>query len=86
MYVCEIGLMTMLLNYFMYLNKLVDNSQLSTVAQVSLDFLMICADLAQFLRSFSTLRNFAQIFAITKIFAQKFISTKGKTFQSGCFM
>ena len=32
---------------------------------------MTCADFAQFLRSFSTLRNFAQIFAITYIFAQE---------------
>ena len=62
--------MTMLRNYFMLLNKLVDNSQLYSW-QVSLDFLLICADFAQFLCSFSTLRNFAQIFAVTKIFVQE---------------
>ena len=39
--------------------------------QVSLGFLVICADFAQFLRSFSIMRNFAQIFSITKIFAQE---------------
>ena len=39
--------------------------------QVSLGFLVICADFAQFLRSFSTMRNFAQILSITKIFARK---------------
>ena len=41
---------------------------------------MICADFAQFLRSFSTMRNFAQIFAITNIFAQEINFHQGQNF------
>ena len=41
---------------------------------------MICADFAQFLHSFSTVRNFAQIFPITKIFAQEINFHQGQNF------
>ena len=43
---------------------------------------MICADFAQFLHSFSTMRNFAQIFAITKIFAQEINFHQGQNFSA----
>ena len=48
--------------------------------QVSLGFLVICADFAQFLRSFSTMQNFAQIFSITKIFAPEINFRQAKLF------